>query len=151
MACGICAAASPGSPMRSSRAAARKVAIGFMAGSFSFGLAGLMGPADGGVIGGGASLAQPFDDDVEDGNESEAEQRRRQHAAEHGGADRLAAGRAGAGGDQQRNDAEDEGEGGHEDRPQPEACRFHGGVENSGSFAAATLGEFDDQDGVLGG
>ncbi len=47
-----------------------------------------------------------------------------QHAAEYGDAQRSAHFRAGAGGEHQRQHAEDEGERGHQDRPQPQPRRF---------------------------
>ena len=47
--------------------------------------------------------------------------------------------------------AEDEGEGGHQDRPQPRARRLDGGLEAVGALLLGLAGELDDQDGVLGG
>src|SRR4051794_4210173 len=46
--------------------------------------------------------------DVEHGDEGDADQRRREHAAEDGDADRAARAGAGAGREDQREDAEDE-------------------------------------------
>ena len=54
-------------------------------------------------------------------------------------------------GDDQRNDAHDEGQRRHEDGTQTDAGRFHRGVKNGHAALAELLGEFDDQDGVLGG
>ena len=50
--------------------------------------------------------------------------------AENRGADRVPSGRAGAGGEDQRQHAEDEGDRGHQDRPQPEPRRLNRGVDN---------------------
>ena len=48
-------------------------------------------------------------------------------------------------------DAEDEGEGGHQDRPQPGAAGLRGGlVPLEAVLQLALAGELDDQDGVLG-
>ena len=61
---------------------------------------------------------------------------------------------AGAGGDEEGDDAEDEGEGGHEDGPEAEAGGTEGGLERSLAgfpFLALHFGELDDEDGALGG
>ena len=49
----------------------------------------------------------------------------------------------------QRQHAEDEGERGHQDRPQPQPSRLHRRVDDRQAFLAPPLGEFDDQNGVL--
>ena len=59
--------------------------------------------------------------------------------------------RPGAGGEYQGQDAEDEGDGGHQDGAQPEARRLHGGLEQSHALGLQLLGELDDQNGVLAG
>ena len=78
-----------------------------------------------------SALPQAFDDGVEHRHEEQRQDRRGEHAAEHGGADRLPARRACAGRDHQRHDAEDEGEGRHQDRPQPQPRGFHRGVDDA--------------------
>ncbi len=99
-----------------------------------------------------ADVAFPhrFDHGVEDRHEDQRQDGRGQHAAEHGGADRLPARGARAGRDHQRHDAEDEGEGRHQDRPQPQPRRLHRRVDDLKPLLAPPPGEFDDQDGVLG-
>ena len=54
-------------------------------------------------------------------------------------------------GDHQRHDAEDEGERGHQDRPQPQPARLQRGLAPRQARLALLLGELDDQDGVLAG
>lgn len=51
-------------------------------------------------------------------HEDDREGRGRDHAAYHAGADRMAAGRASACADRQRQDAQDERQRGHDDRPE---------------------------------
>ena len=55
-----------------------------------------------------------------------------------------------SGGDRQREDAGDEGDGRHQDRPQAQARAFQGGVQRRLALPFRAFGEFDDQDGVLG-
>src|SRR5271163_2095000 len=97
----------------------------------------------------GFAFAQALDDRVEYGHERQAEDGGGQHAAEDGGADRLPAGRAGAGGEHQRNHAQDEGEGRHQDRAQSQAPGFHGSGDNIKATLAALPGELDDQDRIF--
>ena len=55
-------------------------------------------------------------------------------------------------GDHQRHHAEDEGEGGHQDRPQPQSAGLdHGGDRSPRPSLFRLARELDDQDGVLGG
>jgi hypothetical protein len=49
-----------------------------------------------------------------------------------------------------RNAAEDEGEGGHQDGAEAEVGPGHRRFEDALAFFVLVLGEFDDQDGVLG-
>src|SRR6185503_6621279 len=74
-----------------------------------------------------APLAHALDEHVEDRDEEEVEQRREDHPARDRGAERVAAVLARAGGEHQRQDAEDEGERGHEDRAQADARRLDRG------------------------
>jgi len=53
--------------------------------------------------------------------------------------------------DQQGNHAQDEGEGGHHDRPQAELASVQGGFAARSSALAAVLGELHDEDGVFAG
>ena len=57
----------------------------------------------------------------------------------------------GAGRDRQRQHAEDEGEAGHQDRPQPDARGLDRRVDDALALLLRALGEFDHQDGVLRG
>ena len=58
---------------------------------------------------------------------------------------------AGSAREHQRHDAQDEGERGHQDRPQPDARRLDRGVRDRQAALAKLLGELDDQDRVLAG
>ena len=57
---------------------------------------------------------------------------------------------AGALGEHQRHHAEDEGERGHQDRPQPQPAGLDRRLEAVLALVLQLLGELDDQDGVLG-
>src|SRR5450432_1724006 len=74
---------------------------------------------------------------------------REQHSEEHAGTDRVPALRTGAARDQQRYDAENEGEGGHENRAQSLARRLDGGLANREPLRTKLVREFHDQDRVL--
>ena len=58
------------------------------------------------------------------GDQEHAERGRDEHAPEHGGAHHVLRAGAGAAGPHQRHDAEDEGEGRHQDRPEAQARRL---------------------------
>ena len=53
--------------------------------------------------------------------------------------------------DQERNHAENEGEGSHDDRPQPQMAGFQGGLAPRRARLALPLGELDDQNRILAG
>ena len=93
--------------------------------------------------------AEPVDDVEEHGREEDAENRHAQHAAEDGRAERAAHFRAGAAADQQREDAQDEGEGGHYDRPQPQLAGGQRRLAAGKAFFSLPLGELHDQDRIL--
>ena len=57
--------------------------------------------------------------------------------------------RTGAAGEHQRQHAQNEGERGHQDGPQPDARRFDGGVVNREPLCAQLLGELHNQNAVL--
>jgi len=88
-----------------------------------------------------------------DGHEQNREDRAGQHAADDADADgvlgcpnpRRWARRASG------NHAEDEGERGHQDRPQPHPRGVQGGFDQTMSGFELLLGELDNQDGVLRG
>ena len=76
--------------------------------------------------------------------------RHAEHAAEHGSAERLTHLGAGAGGDHQRQHAENEGERGHQDRPQAHARRFGRRLEAVLAVLLVLPRELHDQNCVLG-
>src|SRR5688572_18965049 len=86
---------------------------------------------------------------VQDRDEDDVEERREEHSARHRRADRMASFLPGATGEHQRHDAQDEGEGRHQDRPQPDAGRLDRRFDYGESLLAKLLGELDDQDRVL--
>ena len=69
-------------------------------------------------------FAEPLDDGEEDRRQEDAEQRHAQHAAEHGDPQRPAHLGPGPRGHGQRDHSDDEGERGHQDRPQPQPARL---------------------------
>src|SRR5580700_9379174 len=95
-------------------------------------------------------LRNPPRDHVKHRREHQAERGDADHAGEHRGAERLAQFGAGADRPDQRRDAEDEGERGHQDRPQPQPRRLDRGLPARAALVLELAGEFDDQDGVLG-
>src|SRR4029077_3111096 len=98
-----------------------------------------------------AAFPQLLDECIEDRDKGEGEDSGGQHAAKYGGADRLPAGGSSAGCKHQRYDAENEGEGSHEDRPQAQTRRHHCSFDNVETVLAPPLGELHDEDRVLGG
>jgi hypothetical protein len=97
---------------------------------------------------GAAAVEQVAHHHEEHRHQEDGEDRRGKHAAHHRPADRMAAG-ARAGGNGQRQHAEDEGKAGHQDRAQPQLGGFDRGVEGAHALAHPLLGELDDQDRVL--
>src|SRR5262250_1563579 len=71
--------------------------------------------------------AQPFRRDVEQRNDENAEQGGREHTPEHRRADGLARDRAGAAGDDQREETENKGDARHHHRPESQARAFDRG------------------------
>src|ERR1051326_1717242 len=88
--------------------------------------------------------AQALDDDIQPWNERKVQERRRDHAAGHRGADRVPRLAPGAAREDERHHAEDERERRHEDRPQPEPGRLDGGLGDRQPARAQLLGELDD-------
>ena len=74
-----------------------------------------------------------------------------EHAGEDRGADVAAADLRGAVGEDQRHEAEHEGDRGHHHRAEPHARAERRGLRDRHALLALLLGEFDDQDAVLGG
>src|SRR5207302_7619756 len=90
------------------------------------------------------------DDDVEHGSKKETEAGYSEHPEEDSGAKRLAHFCACAFAENKRKDAENEGEGSHQDRTQSEAAGFDRGGEAILAIAILDLfRELDDQDGVF--
>src|SRR6202050_5260675 len=101
-----------------------------------------------GADGVGEAFLEGFDEDVEDGDEDEVEGGGGDHAAENGGADGLASDATGAASENERENAEDEGEGSHQDGAETDARGFDGGFHDGPAAAAELFGKFDDEDGV---
>src|SRR5258708_17507602 len=97
------------------------------------------------------TVRQVGKDHIEDGNDEDGQGSGGQHASQYGKADGITGDGAGAGSQHQGHHAQDESQGGHNDGAQPEANGFQGGLDQFLSPVDADLGEFDDQDGVLGG
>ena len=99
-----------------------------------------------------AALLEPHDDNVENRRKKKAEAGYSEHSEKDGGAERLAHFRAGTCAKNQRENAENESKGSHQNRAQSEAAGFDGGGEAVFLIAILDLlGELDDQDGVLAG
>src|SRR6202789_2165009 len=92
-----------------------------------------------------------FQDYVEDRDEEEVEEGGEGHAADDGSADGVAAVGSGAGGEVERADAEDEGDGRHEDGAETELGGLDGGFGDGLALCEELLGELYDEDGVFGG
>jgi len=54
-----------------------------------------------------------------------------------------------AGGKDQRQHAQDEGERSHQNRPQTQRARLGGGIDDGAAFSAELLGKLDDQNRVF--
>src|SRR5262245_47382314 len=91
-----------------------------------------------------------LNDDIQNGNENDVEERGEEHPARHGFADRMPALLARSGRKYERHHPENERQRGHEDRPQPDTRRLDGRFDHRHAAAAQLLGEFNDQDRVLG-
>ena len=74
-------------------------------------------------------VAQRLHHEVEPRDDEDAEEGGEGHAAEDRGAEGDTTGGAGAGGEEQRHDTEDERERGHQNRPEPEPCGLPRGLE----------------------
>ena len=94
----------------------------------------------------GTAARQPGE---EHGNEDGGDEGGGQHAPEHARAHGFARRGAGPAGLDQGEDAEDEGQGGHDDGAEAQAGAFQGGFQHVEAFRPLLGGELDDQDGVL--
>ena len=100
----------------------------------------------GDAVAGAAPDQHEEERDVED-----REDGRGQHAADDRSADGDAAVGAGAGRNRERHHAEDEGEAGHQDRPQADPGGLDRRVDHALALLLGALGELDHQDRVLRG
>src|ERR1035437_663138 len=86
---------------------------------------------------------------IEHRDEEEVENGGEQHAADDGGAHGAATQRARAGGEDQRQNAENEGERGHQNGPQTQLAGLSGCVSDGASLAAQLLSKLDNQNRVF--
>src|SRR5262249_43452960 len=103
------------------------------------------------LLGGCTAIDCAADHLVEDRGEEQPEDRDAEHPAEHRDAECEAHLGPGAGRRDQGDDAEDEGERRHDDRPQPGATGLDDRLVARLPLFLELLGELHDQDGVLGG
>src|SRR5271170_4843031 len=103
--------------------------------------------------GGAASFAEgeALDYIKDGGDEEDAEGASCEHAADYGGAHDLAGDGTRATGGPERDAAEDEGKGGHEDGTQSQAGAFESGVHKWLALFVFILSKFDNENGVFGG
>ena len=90
-------------------------------------------------------------DGVEGRREADAYDGGKEHAGERRDADGLAAAGAGAGRDDERPDAEEEGPGGHKHGAVTHVGAVDGGIKDGNAKFAFLLREFHHQNGVLAG
>src|SRR5262245_5374789 len=90
------------------------------------------------------------DEGVEGWGEEKTKTGYAHHPEQHRRAERLAHLCARAGRDRERGNAEDEREGGHQDRAKPCAGGVHSGVCGGDALFLFLARELDNQDGVLG-
>ena len=93
---------------------------------------------------------QALAEDVINRNHEPTQDRADQHAEDDDDPERVAAAGPCPGGPRHRQNPNDEGEGRHQDRPQPLPRRFLGGLEDPRPLLPQVLGKLDDQDRVLG-
>jgi len=93
--------------------------------------------------------SEPPANDVEGRREDQSERRNTDHAREDRGAERQPELGSSAGRPNQWHDTENEGERGHQDRPQAQPRGFHGGGPALTAPVLELLGELDDQDRIL--
>ena len=86
-----------------------------------------------------------------DGDEENRDDARGQHAAEHGQTKEDSSMRPGSRGKHERHDAEDKGEGCHENRTEPHLGRSQGGVYERLSSFELDFRKLHDEDRVLRG
>src|SRR5260370_34281430 len=95
--------------------------------------------------------SEPPANDVKGRREDQSERRNTDHAGEDRGAERLPELGSSAGRPNQWHDTENEGERGHQDRPQPQPRGFRGGGTARTAPVLELLSELDDQARILRG
>lgn len=100
-----------------------------------------LGSAGGDLGFAGQFAEEGLQHDVKDGDEEEVEHGGEDHASNDGCADRVAAVCSCAGGEVERTDAEDEGDGGHQNGAEAEFGGFDGGLCNCSPLLEELLGE----------
>src|SRR5262249_47247340 len=96
-----------------------------------------------------AAAVQLAEQIIKAGDDQHADDCTDEHAASGRGANGSVANRPGAGSDDQRNEAGDEGEGCHLNRPEAQFGAFDGRLVERHAFEPPLDGEFHDQDRVL--
>ena len=89
-------------------------------------------------------------DDEEHRYEEDCEDRSRQHATDHGTADRVLSASTSTRRDREGKHTDNECEAGHEDRAQPQLRSFDRRIEGVHPHTHALFGELDDEDRILG-
>jgi len=83
-------------------------------------------------------------------HEKDGQKSGREHAAEHAGADGLAAGGSCTRGKDQRRHTQDEGHGGHDDRPEAKLGRLSGRLSGRHARVEPMIGKIHKEDRILG-
>src|SRR5579863_8399578 len=96
-------------------------------------------------------MREEFNDRKGDGDEDESQHGGESHAPHDDSTEDASGGSAGTAGSPQRQTADDEGEGGHDDGAEAEAGRIERRVADTLAALVVHFGEFHDEDGVLGG
>jgi hypothetical protein len=86
---------------------------------------------------------------IEAWNDQDADDRADEHAADSRGADGSVPDRPGSGGNDERKETSDEGEGGHLNRTEAQFCAFDGRLLERHALHPPLHREFHDQDRVL--
>ena len=91
------------------------------------------------------------DDIKEDRGQQDAKKGDSQHATEDSNSQSLPHFRSRTSGEDKRNNTENKGQRGHQDRPQTQVAGIECGLDSIDSLITPVLGELHDQDGVLAG
>src|SRR5580704_16696753 len=97
------------------------------------------------------ALTETLERRVQHGYQEDADRAGGDHAAEHGGSHGAAADLGGARCDDQRSEAENEGDRRHHDGAEPRLSAQYRGLVDVHAGLALLLGELHDQDAILGG